>query len=261
MKLITVLLACIFAVTTHAQTSVASKAKSAIDGKNSGLVWHTPIPEMEPPSAERSTIYVTFRDASGGEGVALQPVIRERLKKSGYTIETNPDKAQYRLQVTLRFFGENPRSDRGRAQAERLGDIAGASGEAINNVASGTGSIPGSIVGLGVGEVKRLLTTKHEWNMTLDLVIAERVAEGVDTTVGTGQNRGQTEVHVGDNSLASQTDTSTREQTMKAKKSHLIHGARITAWAQGRKLSQDEAQEALVPKLLNAIANAVPPVG
>jgi hypothetical protein len=238
--------------------------------ERTGLVWNTPLPEMEPPGPNRRTIYVQFRDASG-TAMDLRKEVRGKIESMGYTLERDPDKADYRLQATLRFFGENPAADEGRNVAATLGGVAGfgtaaavySTGRALGAPSSGAMASAG-LLGVMGGIAMSNATTAVEWNMIIDFAVAEKIAGGVRTQQRNSQEREQSSGFssgTGGGAVSgNQVDRSMRDQeTDELRRSHLIHGARVTAWASQWQMKKEKAQELLLPQLINAISNAVPP--
>ena len=74
----------------------------------------------QPPSESKKTVYLTIRNISDAEGFDQGP-LQQGIQNEGYRIVSDPEKANYRLKVSVRYFGENEAADGGHAQANLLG--------------------------------------------------------------------------------------------------------------------------------------------
>ena len=83
----------------------------------SGIVWNKPAPRVG--RSKDRTVYVVMEDISGLEIPAgkIESEILSKLESKGYEVVDDIDNAYYRLEVFLRYFGPNPRADRGRNPA------------------------------------------------------------------------------------------------------------------------------------------------
>ncbi len=235
----------------------------------SNTVWNTPLEDVDPPKEGRNSIYVQYRDMSGNS-IELRDQIREHIRSRGYTLSKDPDTADYRLTATLRFFGRNPQNDGGRSQAMALGAIVGgASGVAAYEVAESVNASPIQRVGVGAGTgvvtgiAAANYSTSREWDMIIDVVIAQRVEGGVQTTISTDKRNslstGAGMSTGGGQTSGAQQDSTRRGQDMVQNKTHLLFPGRLTAWSTRWTMERDEAQQELVPRITSALCNAVPP--
>lgn len=234
-----------------------------------GVVWNTAIPEMLPPSASRKSVYVTYQDVSGEE-ISLHQELREAIASRGYVLTGEPDQAAYRVRATLRYFGPNDESTRTHIDGILNGVVAGtAVGAATYGVlgASGAGDgaamVGGGATGLITGIAIENRSRSKTWNMILDLALDE-YRGSVETTQELGSKKREESgmaSHTGGGIVLGRDErTGALTQRHEEQRTHLQHGARMTAWARQWSMSREEAKAVLVPRIRSGLAQVLPPV-
>jgi hypothetical protein len=227
------------------------------------VTWDADVGEINPPSPDRRTVYVQFNDATGRD-IQMRNELRDELKALGYQVVMNPDTAAYKLQVRITSFDRREAGDRrdgtGRILERTGSDTASRAGEQVAD-----GGILGTVVG-GVGDlVGRRIgndTIAKEWVLVANFTLAEFVPEGVET-----QNHSSTLNRAGATNGAYSAsgytggDRMTRDgqsQSSTQLKNHREYRRTLTASTTKWNMSQQEAYDKLLPRLLKAAANALP---
>jgi hypothetical protein len=226
-----------------------------------GIVWNAPMEDLTPPGPERRTVYVTYRDMSG-EDIQLREHIREIVRNQGWIVTSDSDAADYHLRTTLRFFGENLAGDGGHSASNALGGIyRHPLHDPLATRVSGAERVQRDGF---VRSIQQNFSRSVEWNMIVDVVLAQRFEGGVVTDVAGSRERqlntgAQMNTGGGHNS-GSQTDRNETRQSAQRVDDHMQFAGRLTAWAAQWSMDKDEARQILEPRLIRALSNAVPAV-
>jgi hypothetical protein len=241
---------------------------------DAGITWNVPAPELEPPPDSKRNVYLTIRNISDASGIDIKGALEQGITNQGYRITSDPEHANYRLRVSIRYFGENEAADGGNAQASGLGAISGAAvgvgtGAAINKVAGSSlgavagGGVTGALVGIGMENA----TKPREWDLIADVLLEERLAKAVEvriasdrqTTSETGSSAQSTHDQTQQQSVGgSATSNTGSAMTVKRKTNYLPHGIRVTGWARQMGMTRDEAIPLIQAKLASAPAGLLP---
>ncbi|MFN5943895.1 MAG: complement resistance protein TraT [Phycisphaerae bacterium] len=227
------------------------------------VTWDADVGEINPPSPDRRTVYVQFNDATGRD-IQMRNELRDELKALGYQIVTNPDSAAYKLQVRITSFDRREAGDRrdgtgqvlqrtGTNTASRAGSAISCGGF-IGDVIQGGASILGEKIGND--------TTAREWCLVANFTLAEFVPEGVQTdNYSANQNRTGASNGTGNASgytVGTRNTVDGQSQTMTTLKNHIEYRRTLTASTTKWNMSEQEAYDKLLPRLLKAAANALP---
>jgi hypothetical protein len=219
---------------------------------------------VDPPAPGRNAVYVEFQDQTGQGGDfedTIHHQILEGVQARGYVPAKSHDQANYVLWATLRIFTEAGTAEGERALAG-LGAIAG--GATAMTAAGAAGAARSTqwvagIAGAGVaGVAVAALTRESSYQMVIDLQLARKVEGGVKTDSQGGSQSGlqQATATVGD--AGGSTMGQSKSQHMTETKVHFEMEQRVLAVASGRRLTQDVARTALIPKLVSGLKSALP---
>jgi hypothetical protein len=241
---------------------------------DAGITWNLPAPDLEPPSDSKKTVYLTIRNISDAEAFDIKGALQQGIQNQGYRIISDPEKANYRLKVSIRYFGENEAADGGRGQANLLGAVSGAAvgvgtGAAIHAATgSSLGAVAGGgIVGAGVGIAMANATKPREWDLIADVLLEERLAKAVNVETVSDQQAGsatgsvavtghdRTQGQVVSGGAASGTRST---MTVKRKTNYMPYGIRVTGWARQMAMTREEAIPLIQAKLASAPAGLLP---
>ena len=240
---------------------------------DSGLTWNTPAPEMEPPLSGRRTVYLSQRDISG-QGIQIAEELRQGVEAIGYQVVADPSAANYRLRATIRYFGENEALDGGSANAAAMGTIAGAAvgvGTGVG-IYQATGSGLGGVVGGGVvggltGIALANNSRPREWNLIVDIILEEKLAQPIEVSISTGSarmsNTGSTAGSSGagmqlDVASGGASDQTVKGASMKTMTDFFPHGIRVTSWARQMNMNRQEALPLIRERIAGVIPNLLP---
>lgn len=241
---------------------------------DAGITWNVPAPELEPPPDSKRTVFLTIRNISDASAFDIKGTLEQGITNQGYRIISDPEHANYRLRVSVRYFGENEAADGGNAQASALGVISGAAvgtgtGAAIHGAtgsglaAVAGGGVAGALVGMGMENA----TKPREWDLIADVLLEERLAKAVEVT--TASDRQTT----GETGSATQTAHDQTQQqfvqggatsntgstmTVRRKTNYLPYGIRVTGWARQMGMTREEAIPLIQAKLASAPAGLLP---
>ncbi len=234
----------------------------------SGSVWIVPPPQLEPVSADKKTVYISFRNISDAD-VDLTDVLKQSAKNQGWTLVQDPSKATYRLRASLRFWGEVQPETGGAAKAASMGTIAGAAvglGTAAALSRSGRGGLTslgagvgaGGLVGLGMANASR----PREWALIIDFVLEEysdkpvsfTMSRGSDSSTAAGAGAVNSRTAIGGGTKESNTTSGSF-----SKKSHYFpHGLRLSVWANQMNMKEDEAMPLVQQRLVKVVKQILP---
>ena len=234
-----------------------------------GQWWAGPIPDATPIKPSERTAWVAYKNVTQEQGYNLREPLRQGLVSQGYTVTDDPDKANFHVFYTLRFFGENPSADGGKASAAVLGAITG--GAAGAGIAYGAGGGVKSTVGAGLGgallggiagTAMANYSQVIEYDLIMDVRIAQRKKGTVKRTI-TGQQRDQHATASGGNTgggavaggRASALDTN---QQVQEEDNMLWQENRLVLWAKQTQLKPEEAKPSLEKAMIGALPQLLP---
>ncbi len=210
-----------------------------------GQWWAGPIPDATPIKPDQRTAWVSYKNVTQEQSYDLRSKLREGLVAQGYTVTEDPDKANFHVFYTLRFFGENPKADGGKNTSAGLGAISG-SARAANTATIDTGAIMANYAQV------------IEYNIIMDVRIAQRKKGTVThTTIGVQRDRQVTASGggTGGGAVAGQRSTALdKGQHLQEEDNMLWQENRLVLWARQMRLTPEEAK----PNLERALANALP---
>jgi len=229
-----------------------------------GIVWNKHAPRVG--RSKDRTVFVVLEDITGIEipSEELESRILSKLESKGYEVVDDIDDAYYRLEIFLRYFGPNPKVNRGRNRliSAGLGAIAGGTlGYALTHgrsrstriPATGIAALGGGLIGMGIGEGMKV----KEFDFVADVnlyemlekparkVVREHESEGQGTRTSGSFEGGLQESGSSDDTLDSRMDYTVTE-------THRNHKRRVTVWVQKARLSEEEAQAVAIEKMTRA---------
>lgn len=235
----------------------------------SGTVWVVPPPQLDPPSADDRTVYISFRNISDAQSVQLTDELRKSAQEQGWTLVNDPQKAKYRLRSTLRFFGEVEPESGGAGVARSMGAVAGAAtgiatGVAVANMTDSFGA--GAAAGVGLGGLAAMgianASKPREWAMIIDFVLEEYHDTPVEFTMSRNTGSGSADVAgTGNSRMASGGGTragNTSGATITKKSNYFPHGVRLSAWANQMNMSREEAMPHIKKRVETVVTQLLP---
>lgn len=255
---------------TEFSRSIGRMADNKYADPRGGTVWIVPPPQLEPPSQENKTVYISFRNISDAQDVDLLAQLRESATKQGWTLVNDPNRAKYRLRASLRFFGEVEPESRGASVGNGMGAITGAAVaigtySLARNVTSSRGrrtagaAVVGGMVAAGIASTSK----PREWAMIIDIVLEEYSNKTIEYEMvansgsGTGDVAGTSNSRVA--SVGATKTGNTSAGTMTKKSNYFPHGIRLSVWANQMNMKQDEALPVIHDKLVR-VANQMLPL-
>lgn len=233
-----------------------------------GQRWASPVMAPKPVQPEQRTIWFRYRNLTQ-EDYDLSAQIRAALERSGYRLVEDPDQAHFNCYYTLRFFGENEKEDNGRTIAAGLGAVAGgAAGYGIASAAgAGTGgrvagTVGGGTVGAIVGYAISNGARPIEYNLILDVRVAERKKGVVKATTRIRDQLRQTSGSSNDTSGGAvsgmQSTADTSEQEYRETTNMLWRENRLVLYAKQIGLEPQEAKPELEKALVKMLPQILP---
>jgi hypothetical protein len=228
-----------------------------------GCKWDVEPVQIDPPTADRRSLYVQFQDASG-RGVEMRNELRREFEERGYEISMNPDTADYKVQVTIVSFDRREAGDRRDGTSHVIeGTTRGMAGQAGDSIASG-GILGTALDGIGslFGEGAKNRTTAKEWCLVASVTMAQRKEGGVATDLYSSHNTTAT-TYSGRSNASGYNDGRTatasgKQQYYSEMKNHLEFKSTLTAFSTKSNLKEPEARKVLIPRLVEAAANVLP---
>ena len=164
---------------TAINTSIA-KRNLDVQSKLSDTVF------LDPVADRYKTVFVQVRNTSDKPELDIEPGVKSALAQKGYTISTDPDKAQFFLQANVLSVSKtsvNPlNSDFGGYGAALAGGAIGALASAAtggsNRNIAGTALAAGALIGLG-NLIGNALVSDVYFSVVTDVQIKERNKAGV----------------------------------------------------------------------------------
>ncbi|MDX8404365.1 MAG: complement resistance protein TraT [Mariprofundaceae bacterium] len=142
-------------------------------------------PFMEPYGPEQNQVYLQALNTSQFKELDMTYALRRELNDRGYTIVSNPDDADFILQVNMRF------ADRETERMSGVGTVGGgiAGGVIGNNSGGGhsTGrTVAGAAIGAAVGSLAEYLAGDQLYTMWVDYRLTQIIKqERLPTHTGT----------------------------------------------------------------------------
>ena len=218
-----------------------------------GQWWAGPIPDATPVKPDDRTAWISYKNVTQEQSYDLRSQLREGLVAQGYKIIDDPDKANFHVFYTLRFFGENPSLDGGKNNAAGLGGITGGVG--------GTGFAGGRRNGAGaspMGDAIANYSQVIEYNVIMDVRIAQRKKGIVKHTITGAQRDRQVSaaggITAGGVVAGGRSTTLDNGQQVQEEDNMLWQENRLVLWARQIRLTPEEAK----PKLERALVSALP---
>jgi len=262
----------------------------------SGSKWIIAPPQLEPLAAEQKTVYISFNNISDASSIDLEQLMVDEAKSQGWTIETDPNKANFRVRASLRYFGEVEIESGGVNQASQYGDITGAAvgygagppvnpsgsvvAEVVADIVTEIGldnadSLGEAIVVIGaaaiIGSAIANASEPREWAMIIDILLEEYNEEGFEFEIATASE----DSNISRNSVGSQRDILGNEsgntvndgaQTQSLTKSAYItkksnyfpYGTRLSVWTNQMNMRENEALPELKKRIENVMGSLLP---
>jgi len=237
---------------------------------DSGLVWNTRVPDIYLPDQDELCVYFHLRNLSGEDGAAVDEVedaVRAAIEDKGYRLVRRPDDANFTIRADLRFMGENPAgATRGRGlfsssavAASALSTRARVSGASAASRDDSDGLV-GSMMSEGMHNASRIV----EWTLLLDFFISERmegsekrlaVSSETHASESTALADGASRRADGRSSKSSASQSGVREQQQ------FDHECSMTAWANKRRCTREEASSGYLEKVAMAVKEILPDLG
>ncbi len=131
-------------------------------------------PFLEPYGPEQNQVYVQALNTSQFKELDMTDALRRELSERGYTVVTDPDKADFILQVNMRF------ADRETERLSGIGTVGGGvAGGAIGKNSgkrSSTGrTVAGAAIGAAVGSLAEYLAGDQVYTMWVDYRLTQIV--------------------------------------------------------------------------------------
>lgn len=219
---------------------------------------------VDPPAPGHNSVYVEFQDQTGQGGDFEDTVYSHIIKgveARGYVNTKDHSQADYVLWATLRIFTTAGTEEGDRALAG-LGAIAGGAVAAGAVKASGGSTtaavVGGGLVGVAAFGAFRAMTAKNAYQMVIDLQLARKIAGGVRTESNSGGQSGLQQATVTRGESGGSSMGHNKAQHFVENKVHFEMEQRVLAVADGTRLTQDIAREALIPKLVDGLKSALP---
>jgi outer membrane lipoprotein SlyB len=223
------------------QTKAASKTSASglsagnvkVFTRMSSSIFLQPVPPSE------KVIYVLVRNTSTASNINFTKDLVSVLKKEGYTITDDPQKAHFILMANVLYIGKETKDH------TVAGALAGGFGGAVvgNAVSSGgEGSLVGGLFGSLVGGLVGHMIQKDSYMMVVDIQLEER-APGTYTTTST---------------LASQGTNTVISTHNAAIKGWQIYRDRLVSGAEATNLDFASAEPVLKKQMAHSIGNLLP---
>jgi Enterobacterial TraT complement resistance protein. len=194
---------------------------------------------LQPVPASEKVIYVVVRNTSTASNINFTKDLVSVLKKEGYTITDDPQKAHFILMANVLYIGKETKDH------TVAGALAGGFGGAVvgNAVSSGgEGSLVGGLFGSLVGGIVGHMIQKDSYMMVVDIQLEER-APGTYTTTST---------------LASQGTNTIISTHNAAIKGWQIYRDRLVSGAEATNLDFASAEPVLKKQMAHSIGNLLP---
>ena len=218
---------------------------------------------VDPPAPGRNAVYVEFQDQTGQGGDFEDHPSPDRGRRPGTRLRAR----QVARPGQLRVVGDAADLHRSRtAEGERaLAGLGAIAGGATSMAAAGAAGAARStqwvagLAGAGVaGVAVAALTRESSYQMVIDLQLARKVEGGVKTDSQGGSQSGLQQATATVGEAGGSAMGQSKSQRMTGTKVHFEMEQRVLAIASGRRLTQDVARTALIPKLVSGLKSALP---
>jgi hypothetical protein len=182
---------------------------------------------LEPVGNDKQSVWLRIRNTSDKQDLdadAIRHTIEQKLVSKGYQIQTDPNKAQFRLEANILFADLT--SDSLTAELATAGGFGGA---LSGSNRTGNQRLAGGIVGMAAGAVAGALIKINNYAMVIDIQVSEQVEGGVKTRISGQADSG------------GQTGKVDKSQSVDRAEKFLHHRARIAATAKQTNLKFAEA--------------------
>ena len=235
----------------------------------SGTVWVVPPPQLEPPSPNARTVYISFRNIIDAQDIQLLDDLKSAAREQGWTVVNDPNAAKYRLRSSLRYFGEVEPGSGGASVGRDLGGIAGAAtgiavGVGVNNATDsalagvGAGFLSGGLVAAGLSNASR----PREWALIIDFVLEEYTPTPVTFTMQRSSGSASASASGYANSRASSGGAdygaNSSSGTIEKTSNYFPHGVRLSAWANQMAMEQEEAMPLIMERTQRVVTQILP---
>jgi len=216
-----------------------------------GQWWAGPIPDATPVKLEDRTAWISYKNVTQEQSYDLRKQLREGLASHGYKIVDDPEKANFQVFYTLRFFGENPSLDGGKNTSAGLGGLSGGIGYAAAPLRERQAASP----------FESLVANRSqtiEYNIIMDVRIAQRKKGTVTHSISGVQKDRQVSAAGGSTTggivAGGRSTALDKGQQLQETDNMLWQENRLVLWARQIQLKPEEAK----PKLESALVGALP---
>lgn len=202
---------------------------------------------LEPASVEKKMIFIDVKNTSD-QDVDVRPALELVLKSRGYTIVTDPNKANYMLQANVLQIGKSNLNEirsafnAGFGNGAIQGAVAGAAVGYTMGGGSGKNAAAVGLAGAAAGFIADAMVEDVYFSMVTDLQIRERALEG------------ETVVQTQNSDIKQGSSTSVSQVIQGAKTNWKTYRTRIVSSANKVNLQFEEAQPVLQTALGKSIA-------
>ena len=224
--------------------------------------WLTTVPKARPVSEDKKLVYLSVRNTSGIDA-DLNTDIRKYVQDLGYKITGDLDKAQFVLQINLRYYGE--KSKTGYVNTVGGAIIGAAAGNAIGGkIGSGKSSNRGA--GMAIGAVLGALIGRwfdnrnkyHSKDMVVDIRLGEKVAGGIKTDVKSNNKSGLNQSNRKDKEGGFSDSGTSESSKFTRNEKFFYHDARLLSTAKKNKLTNEEAKPKLIDRICRSASQILP---
>lgn len=233
-----------------------------------GTTWIVPPPQLDPPSPQDKTVYISFRNISDAD-IDLTQTLKDAASAQGWTLVNDPQQAKYRLRASMRFFGEVEPETGGFNAGSKMGVIAGAAvgigtGMLIADATDSSGwgyaggAAAGGLAGAGLSNASKV----REWAMITDFVLEEFSQQPLEfelqSSTGTSGTSGAGTGNSRMSDTSANTTTNTRGTSMTQTSNYYPHGVRLSAWANQMNMSEEEAMPHIIERTTKVVQQMLP---
>jgi hypothetical protein len=170
------LLLCILIMGCAASHTAINKRQLDVQTKMSETIF------LDPVGPEKRTVFVQVKNTSAHPELNLAAGITNAIANNGYTIVTDPDKANYLLQANVLKVGKTDLRDTEDALSKGFGGAltGGLAGGAVGALASDKDEavIAGGLIGAAAGLIADAMVKDVSYSIITDIQLSER-AEGI----------------------------------------------------------------------------------
>lgn len=230
------------------------------------MKWDGELPDIDPIESERRIVYLSYRDASGGDLPNLRADIARSLADCGYIVTKNVRDSWYTVDVKVRFFGERrDESGPGSAAGAVGGAVAGAvAGRALRHTSTAAGAVVGGLGGAFIGNTVDKHNPIRSYDFVLEVAVGERMPDGFnEKVIGQGSatsTSGFSNSVEGGTKYTGSTSYQHIATDLVRKRDFYKHKNNLTISATKRNLTADEAYDAVIGRLVRAFGGIMPDV-